>query len=38
MNSNRSNGVDDSDETHQVMMEVEPLLEAPLKRNWEAVC
>ena len=29
--------VDENDEVHRVMMEVEPLLEAPRKRNWRSI-
>ena len=31
------NAVDESDEVHRVMMEVEPLLEASGKRNWRSI-
>ena len=31
------NAVDENDEVHQVMMEVEPLLEASGKRNWRSI-
>ena len=31
------NAVDESDEVHRVMMEVEPLLEASAKRNWRSI-
>ena len=31
------NAVDENDEVHRVMMEVEPLLEAPGKRNWRSI-
>ena len=32
-----NNAVDENDEVHRVMMEVEPLLEAPGKRNWRSI-
>ena len=31
------NTVDENDEVHRVMMEVEPLLEASVKRNWRSI-
>ena len=31
------NAVDENDEVHRVMMEVEPLLEASAKRNWRSI-
>ena len=31
------NAVDENDEIHRVMMEVEPLLEASGKRNWKSI-
>ena len=31
------NTVDENDEVHRVMMEVEPLLEASGKRNWRSI-
>ena len=31
------NAVDENDEVHRVMMEVEPLLEASRKRNWRSI-
>ena len=31
------NAVDEIDEIHRVMMEVEPLLEASGKRNWRSI-
>ena len=31
------NAVDENDEVHRVMMEVEPLLEASGKRNWKSI-
>ena len=31
------NAVDENDEVHRVMMEVEPLLEASGKRNWRSI-
>ena len=31
------NTVDENDEDHRVMMEVEPLLEASEKRNWKSI-
>ena len=31
------NAVDENDEVHRVMKEVEPLLEAPGKRNWRSI-
>ena len=31
------NAVDENDEIHRVMMEVEPLLEASGKRNWRSI-
>ena len=31
------NAVDENDEVHRVMMEVEPLLEASVKRNWRSI-
>ena len=31
------NTVDENDEIHRVMMEVEPLLEASGKRNWRSI-
>ena len=31
------NAVDDSDENHRVMMELEPLLEESGKRNWRSM-
>ena len=31
------NAVDENDEVHRMMMEVEPLLEASGKRNWRSI-
>ena len=31
------NSVDENDEVHRVMMDVEPLLEASGKRNWRSI-
>ena len=31
------NAVDENDELHRAMMEVEPLLEAPQKQNWRSI-
>ena len=31
------NTVDENDEVHRVMMEVEPLMEASGKRNWRSI-
>ena len=31
------NAVDENDEIHRAMMEVEPLLKAPQKRNWRSI-